>query len=87
VTLIPAGAVLLTSGASIGFVAVAGRDVTTNQGLASFICSNEVYNFYMAYWLWASRGMLEVYANGTTFKEISKSTLRGIKIPIPPFAE
>src|SRR5215210_7507635 len=34
----PEGTVLMTSRASIGYVAIAGTEVTTNQGFASFIC-------------------------------------------------
>src|SRR5262245_56900827 len=36
--LVPKDTVLLTSRASIGYVAIAGTEVTTNQGFASFTC-------------------------------------------------
>ncbi len=85
--IIPKDSVLLTSRASIGFVAIAGCEVTTNQGFASFVCSNAIYNFYLAYWLWANKQMLESNATGTTFKEISKSKLREFHIPLPPLPE
>ena len=85
--IIPKDSVLLTSRASIGYVAIAGCDVTTNQGFASFVCSNAIYNFFLAYWLWANKQMLESNATGTTFKEISKSKLREFHIPLPPLLE
>ena len=85
--LIPAGSVLLTSRASIGYVAISGREVTTNQGFASFVCSDSIHNFYLAYWLWANKELLENKATGTTFKEISKSKLRELSIPLPPLPE
>jgi type I restriction enzyme, S subunit len=85
--LIPKGAVLLTSRASIGFVAIAGTEVTTNQGFASFVCNEGVHNLYLAYWLWASRGILVQNATGTTFKEITKSKLRPLTFPIAPLPE
>jgi type I restriction enzyme, S subunit len=85
--IIPKDSVLLTSRASIGFVAIAGCDLTTNQGFASLICSNAIFNFYLAYWLWANKDILESNAGGTTFKEISKSRLRDIKFPLPPLSE
>src|SRR2546425_880730 len=44
--LIPKGAVLFTSRASIGYVAIAGKEVTTNQGFASFVCKDGIHNFY-----------------------------------------
>ena len=85
--LIPKDAVLLTSRASIGFVAIAGTQVTTNQGFASFVCNNSTFNHYLAYWLWGNKALLEINATGTTFKEIPKSKLRNLEIPLPPLNE
>ena len=85
--IIPKESVLLTSRASIGYVAIAGKDVTTNQGFASFICHESLFNYYLAYWLWCNKENLESEATGTTFKEISKSKLRELIIPLPPLNE
>lgn len=85
--LVPAGAVLLTTRASIGYVGVAGTQVTTNQGFVSFVCSDAVYNYYLAYWLVRNRKLLNIKARGTTFKEISRSIIRDLDIPLPPLAE
>lgn len=85
--LIPAGAVLLTTRASIGYVGIAGTQVTTNQGFVSFVCSDTVYNLYLAYWLVSNKKLFNQKARGTTFKEISRSTLRELDIPLPPLAE
>jgi len=85
--IIPKGAVLLTSRATIGNVAIAGCDVTTNQGFASFVCSDKIYNRYLAYWLWSNKALLSHKAKGTTFKEISKSKLKEIEIPLPSIDE
>jgi type I restriction enzyme S subunit len=85
--MIPEGSVLLSSRATIGSVAIAGRELTTNQGFASFVCTEVLHNFYLAYWLWANKEMLQKKAKGTTFKEISKATLREVSLPIPPYCE
>lgn len=85
--IIPKGSVLLTSRASIGYLAVAGCDVTTNQGFASFICPQEIYNLYLAYWLSTNKDVIEAEATGTTFKEIPKSKLREFSFPLPPLPE
>lgn len=87
VRIIPRGSVLLSSRATIGSVAIAGCELTTNQGFASFVCSSVLHNFYLAYWLWANKDMLQNSAKGTTFKEISKTMLRAISIPVPPLCE
>ena len=85
--IIPTDSVLLTSRASIGYVAIVGTDVTTNQGFASFVCNDTIFNYYLAYWLFGKKNFLESLSTGTTFKEISKAKLRVLKIPLPPFPE
>ncbi len=77
----------MTSRASIGFVAIAGTELTTNQGFASFICPDEIHNFYLAYWLLSKTETFLSQSTGTTFKEISKTALRDISFPLPPLAE
>ena len=82
--LVPAGAVLLTSRATIGYTAIAARPMATNQGFANLICGDRLTPEYLAFYLRARRALLERMAGATTFKEISKSTLKGIEIPLPP---
>lgn len=82
--LVPTGAVLLTSRATIGYTAIAARPMATNQGFANLICGDRLTPEYLAFYLRARRALLERMAGATTFKEISKSTLKGIEIPLPP---
>lgn len=84
---LPPGTVLLTSRASIGYVAIAGTELTTNQGFASFVCENGIHNLYLAYWLWANAEHFNHIATGTTFKEISKRKLRDVVIALAPTDE
>ena len=77
----------MTSRASIGYVAIAGTEVTTNQGFASFICKEDINNRYLAYWLLGTADFFIQQATGTTFKEITKSKLRNFTIPVPPLPE
>ena len=85
--ILPQGTVLMTSRASIGYVAIAGTELATNQGFASFICKDEIYNYYLAYWLFGNTDYFVQHATGTTFKEIIKSKLRNFYISLPPLAE
>lgn len=85
--LLPARSVLLTSRATIGFTAINTVPVTTNQGFASFVCGPHVYPEYLAYWFEWSRDRLVELASGATFKEINKSTLKRLEIPLPPLDE
>ena len=84
--LAPAGTVLLTSRATIGFTAIAARPMATNQGFANLVCGDGLTPEYLAHWLAARRDLLIRLAGGTTFKEISKATLKKIPIPLPPMA-
>ncbi|MBU3949083.1 MAG: restriction endonuclease subunit S [Proteobacteria bacterium] len=86
--ILPEGTVLLTSRATIGLIAIAGKKVTTNQGFANFICIDKVLNnWYLAYWLNSKVNLIKSLSSGTTFKEISKTTIRNLKIPLPPLEE
>lgn len=82
------GTVLLTSRATIGMIAIAGKEITTNQGFANFICNEEIlYNWYLSYWLNSKIDLIKSLSSGTIFKEISKTTIRNLQIPLPPLAE
>ena len=49
--LMPAGTVLFSSRAPIGYVAIAANPVATNQGFKSFVLSKGVLPDYAYYWL------------------------------------
>ena len=85
---LPKGTVLFTSRATIGMIAIAGKEITTNQGFANFICNDKIlYNWYLAYWLNSKVALIKSLSSGTTFKEISKTTIRSLLIPLPPIEE
>ncbi|MBF0562041.1 MAG: restriction endonuclease subunit S [Alphaproteobacteria bacterium] len=85
--LLPKGTVLLTSRATIGFTAIADVPMATNQGFANFICGPNVLPEYLAHWLPIQRNNMLQLAGGTTFKEISKGTLKQMCFPVPPLPE
>lgn len=83
-TLVPKGTVLLTSRAPIGKVAIAGTELCTNQGFKNIICSDKVHNEYLYYYLKGNTALLNHLGRGATFKEISKTIVEDIEIPLPP---
>lgn len=85
--LMPPGAVLLTSRATIGFTAVSKVPICTNQGFVNFICGPDIVPEYLAYWLRTQKAKMIQHAGGTTFKEIARGTIRKFEIPIPPLGE
>lgn len=87
VKLLPPETVLMTSRASIGYIAIANCNITTNQGFANFICDQSLFNMYLAYWLKYKKEYIKSIAKGTTFKEISKKVLRDLDIDLPGLPE
>ena len=85
--LVPPGTVCLSIRAPIGYVAIAGADISTNQGFRNLILKNDICSEFIYYWLKANTEELERHAAGTTFRELSGSTLKGIHIPLPSFRE
>lgn len=85
--LLPVGSILLTSRATIGELAINLKPMATNQGFANFKCRTEIYNWYLFYRLILIKKELKRLASGSTFKEISKNSIRAIKIPLPPLEE
>lgn len=83
----PAGTVLLSSRAPIGKVAIAGVEMYSNQGFKNLICSNQVFNKYLFWFLKGKNKYLNTLGRGATFKEISKSIVESVQIPLPPLDE
>lgn len=85
--LLPAGAVLLTSRATIGFTAVADIPVCTNQGFVNFVCGPELVPEFLAFWLRTQKAKMLQHAGGTTFKEIARGVIRKFEIAYPSVQE
>ncbi|WP_018962470.1 restriction endonuclease subunit S, partial [Sporolactobacillus vineae] len=86
--LLPKGTVLFSSRAPIGYLAIAGKELCTNQGFKSVICNKEkINNYFLYYLLIVKRHYLENIAGGSTFKEISGKVLKEFEIPLPPIEE
>lgn len=82
--LLPAGTVLFTSRAPIGYVAIARTPLATNQGFKSFVLKVGVLPEYVYWWLKGSKQRAEELASGTTFLEISGANARKLPVPIVP---
>ncbi len=78
--IMPKGTVLLSSRAPIGYLAIAREDVTTNQGFKSFVPNKGFSTEYVYYSIKNMIPTIENYAVGSTFKEVSATTLKSIPI-------
>jgi type I restriction enzyme S subunit len=82
--MLPAGAVLYTSRAPIGYVAIASNAISTNQGFKSLILKDGYVPEFVFYLLKASKSEIESYASGGTFAEISAKALSEVVLQFPP---
>ena len=80
---LPVGTVLLSSRAPIGKVAIAGIEMYCNQGFKNLICSKFLNSIYAYYLLKFNVEYLNSLGRGATFKEISKTIVENILIPVP----
>ena len=82
--LLPAGAVLLTTRATLGEMSIARSECSTNQGFQSLIAdSKRVLPEYLYYLQILIKPWCEKYASGNTFREISKASLSKCVVPVP----
>jgi len=86
-SVMPTGAVLMSSRAPIGYLAVAANPISTNQGFKSFICARGIVPEYCYFWLIYKRPDLEQMGSGSTFLEISGSRAKEIPIDLAPTTE
>ena len=83
----PIGTVILSSRAPIGKTAIAGCEMCCNQGFKNLICSDDIFNEYLYYFLKGKTDYLNSLGRGATFKEISKSIVENIEIRLPALEE
>ena len=81
--LMPRGTVLFSSRAPIGYIAIASGEVCTNQGFKSIIPNGNVGTAFIYYFLIENLQTIESMASGSTFKEVSGTTMKGIPAIIP----
>ena len=82
-TLMPEGTVLFSSRAPIGYIAIATGEATTNQGFKSIVPKPEIGTAFVYYFLKHNLPIIEGMASGSTFKEVSGSTMKGVPAVIP----
>ncbi len=82
--LLPAGTLLLSSRAPVGYLAIAAIPVAINQGFIALKCNERASNFFMLNWCQTNMAEIESRATGTTFAEISKQNFRPILVELPP---
>lgn len=81
--IMPEGTVLFSSRAPIGYIAIATDEVTTNQGFKSVVPKQEIGTPFVYFFLKNTLSVIEGMASGSTFKEVSGSTMKKVPAVIP----
>lgn len=81
--IMPEGTVLFSSRAPIGYIAIAAGEVTTNQGFKSVVPKPEIGTPFVYFFLKNTFPVIEGMASGSTFKEVSGSTMKNVPAVIP----
>lgn len=82
-SIMPEGTVLFSSRAPIGYIAIAAGEVTTNQGFKSVVPKPEIGTPFVYFFLKNTLPVIEGMASGSTFKEVSGSTMKNVSAVIP----
>ena len=81
--LMPRNTILFSSRAPIGYIAIAAKELCTNQGFKSIIPNENIDPLFLYYLLKYNKDRIEALGSGTTFKEISGSTMKNIEVKVP----
>lgn len=82
--MLPKNSVLFSSRAPIGYIAINNKnEVCTNQGFKSIVPNEKIDYMFLYYLLKYNKGNIEQLGSGTTFKEVSGSVMKSVKVKIP----
>lgn len=85
--LVPAGSILFSCRAPIGYVAISSNPVSTNQGIKTLVPYISGLSKYVAYVLSHFAVDIDASAPGTTYRELSGKLFARVLIPLPPILE
>ena len=81
--MLPKHSILFSSRAPIGYVAIAENELCTNQGFKSVVPNENTDYLFLYYLLKYNKDAIENMGSGTTFKEVSGNTMKGIRVRVP----
>jgi restriction endonuclease S subunit len=85
--LLPPNSVILSTRAPIGHLVINRVPMSFNQGCRGLIPSEVLDYEYLYYFLLDSKELLNSMGTGTTFAELSTSSLKSVQIPLPSLQE
>ena len=85
--IVPKDSIIISTRAPIGYIAIAGVNLCTNQGCKSLIPVSEINSKFFYYFILSINFYLNVLGQGTTFMELSNSNLSMVELLKPPIDE
>ena len=82
--IMPAGTVLMSSRAPVGYLAISAIPISINQGFIALVENGQYPNSFILHCLEANMDKIKNNAGGSTFAEISKRAFKAISIVVPP---
>ena len=84
-SLIPEGSIIFSKRAPVGLVAINSNSLCTNQGCLSCVPKDSVDAKYYYYVMSIYGEQFDLFASGTTFKEISADAFANFKLTYPDY--
>lgn len=85
--LLPAGTVVLSRTASVGYVAIMGREMATSQDFVTWSCTEALDPRYLMYALLSEGDDIREFGRGTTHTTIYFPEIRAFTIKLAPLEE
>ncbi|NIJ63154.1 type I restriction enzyme S subunit [Sphingomonas leidyi] len=85
--LLPAGTVVLSRTASVGYVAIMGREMATSQDFVTWSCTEALDPRYLMYALLSEGDDIREFGRGTTHTTIYFPEIRAFTIKLAPLKE
>lgn len=85
--LLPAGTVVLSRTASVGFTGIMPKAMATSQDFWNWVCGQELLPEYLWYQFQAFRPYFQTLIQGSTHKTIYKADAASMTITVPPLSE
>lgn len=86
---LPAGSIVLSTRAPIGYASILGQEMSINQGCKGIVVKDpsRVSNEYLYFNLLTQTQKMKELGSGSTFRELSQHNLKSVEVPLPEINE
>lgn len=84
---LPAGTVVMSRTASLGFVTIMGRGMATSQDFVNWVCGPDLDPHFLALLMQASRRYVRSLSSGAVHQTVYVSTVKAFEVCVPPLPQ